>query len=187
MTCLEAQSNIMAFIDKKLPEDKVSDFVRHMRYCKNCAEELEIYYTLIIGIRQVDNNEELSQNFKQELDDELNRLEHKVKKAKRFRISTFSVVFIAAVIAMFFCYGRILNKVYNIEQVMIKQEQGDYYFYDHFGDEIELCREDMIAESRLKDKPKELTYYERIRLYNRLHADDDTEETVDNAGETGTE
>lgn len=191
MTCLEAQSNIMAFIDRKLPEDQVSDFVRHMRYCKNCAEELEIYYTLIIGIRQVDNNEELSQNFKQELDDELNRLEHKVKKAKRFKISTFSVVFIAAVFAMFLCYGRILNKVYNIEQVMIKQAQGSYYFYDHFGDEIKLCKEDMIAEARQKDKPKELTYYERIRLYNRLHADDDAEddaeENADNVGETGTE
>lgn len=185
MTCLEAQSNIMAFIDKKLPEDKVTDFVRHMRYCKNCAEELEIYYTLIIGIRQVDNNEELSQNFKQELDDELSRLEHKVKKAKRFKVSTFGVVFIAAVVLMFLCYGRILNKVYNIEQVMIKQEQGEHYFYDHFGSDIELCDEDIIVEFKQNNKPKELTFYEQIRLYNALHQKDDlendTDENTDNA------
>ena len=63
MTCLEAQSNIMAFIEKKLPDDVIPGFVKHMRYCKNCREELEIYYTLIIGTHQVDNNQELSQNF----------------------------------------------------------------------------------------------------------------------------
>ena len=29
MTCLEAQSNIMAFIEKKLPDDVIPDFVKH--------------------------------------------------------------------------------------------------------------------------------------------------------------
>ena len=75
MTCLEAQSNIMAFIEKKLPDDVIPDFVKHMRYCKNCREELEIYYTLIVGMHQVDNNQELSQNFAKDLENELNRLE----------------------------------------------------------------------------------------------------------------
>ena len=54
MTCLEAQSNIMAFIEKKLPDDVIPDFVKHMRYCKNCREELEIYFTVDVGIRQLD-------------------------------------------------------------------------------------------------------------------------------------
>lgn len=189
MTCLEAQSNIMAFIDKKLPDDKVSDFVKHMRYCRNCSEELEIYYTLIVGIRQVDNQEELSQNFKEELDNELGRLEHKVKQAKRFKISSFGVVFIAAVVLMFFCYGRILNKVYNIEQLMIKREQGEHYFFDYFGDTIRLCRRDLIAEQEedAEEAVEELTFYDRIRLYNMLHREDETvpEEGAD-IGESGT-
>lgn len=183
MTCLEAQSNIMAFIDKKLPEDKVSDFVRHMKYCRNCSEELEIYYTLIVGIRQVDNNEELSQNFKEELGAELYRLDHRAKKAKRFKISTFSVVFAAAVIAMFVCYGRVLNKVYNIEQFMIRQEQGEHYFYDYFGEDIELCSEDMIADIRQSSKPGELTFYERVKMYNEIHTDDEGIGDADGTGE----
>ena len=131
MTCLEAQSNIMAFVEKKLPDDKVTDFVRHMRYCKNCSEELEIYYTLVVGMRQLDNNEELSKDFKEELNKELNRLDHKVKSVKRFKISTFSVVFVVAVVIMFFWYTRILGKVYNIEQSILKQQQGETYFYDY--------------------------------------------------------
>lgn len=183
MTCLEAQSNIIAFIDKKLPEEKVADFVRHMRYCKNCSEELEIYYTLIVGIRQVDNNEDLSQNFKEELNNELVRLEHKARKVKRFKISTFGVVFVAAVVLMFICYGRVLNKVYNIEQFMIKQEQGEHYFYDYYGETIELCAEDIIFEARMMYTPDESTFYEKIRLYNIENPKDSDEENLNQTGE----
>ena len=114
MTCLEAQSNIMAFLDKKLPDDVTADFVRHMRYCKNCSEELEIYYTLVVGMKQVDNNQELSSNFAQDLERELSRLEHKVRSAKRFKVSTFSIVFVAAIVFLMFLYNQCLGKVYNI-------------------------------------------------------------------------
>ena len=110
MTCLEAQSNIMAFIEKKLPDDVIPDFVKHMRYCKNCREELEIYYTLIVGMHQVDNNQELSQNFAKDLENELNRLEHRVKQAKRFKFSTFGLVFGVAVVFLFFVYNQCLER-----------------------------------------------------------------------------
>lgn len=175
MTCLEAQSNIMAFVEKKLPDDKVTDFVRHMRYCKNCSEELEIYYTLVVGMRQLDNNEELSKDFKEELNKELNRLDHKVKSVKRFKISTFSVVFVVAVVIMFFWYTRILGKVYNIEQSILKQEQGETYFYDYFGDEISFCKDDIVAKKSVKNQTKEITFYEMVHEYNIKHPD--TEET----------
>lgn len=184
MTCLEAQSNIMAFIDKKLPDDRVTDFVRHMKYCPNCSEELEIYYTLIVGMRQLDSNEELSQNFKQELNDELERLEHKVKKVKRFKISTFSIVFAAIVVIMFIFYNRGLSKVYNIEQIMLKESQGVSYFYDYFGDYIGMCEDDLIVASEIKNKPLEETFYDKVHRYNQTHVipEDDADE-----GETGNE
>lgn len=169
MTCLEAQSNIMAFIDKKLPDDKITEFVRHMKYCPNCSEELEIYYTLIVGMRQLDNNAELSQNFKKDLNCELERLENKVKKATRFKISTFSVVFAAVVFAMFFFYNRCLVKVYNIEQIMLKEEQGSSYFYDYFGDYIGMCDEDIIEYNRKISRPVEETFYDKVHFYNLTH------------------
>lgn len=175
MTCLEAQSNIMAFVEKKLPDDKVTDFVRHMRYCKNCSEELEIYYTLIVGMRQLDNNEELSKDFKEELDKELNRVDHKVKSAKRFKISTFGVVFAAAVVLLFFCYNRVLSKVYKIEQYMIKEQQGPTYFLDCFGDDMSICKDDIVARVSYIKPEKEITFYERVHEYNLRHPD--TEET----------
>ncbi len=169
MTCLEAQSNIMGFIDKKLPDDKVTDFVRHVKHCPNCMEELEIHYTLIVGMRELDNNKELSGNFKKNLNDELNRWDSKVKNVKRFKISTFGVVFVAAVIFVFFMYGQALTKVYSIEQRIIKEKQGNYYFYDNFDAYMSVGDKDIIEIARDKNKPVEKTYYQKIRSYKATH------------------
>ena len=74
MTCLEAQSKIMAFIEGKLPDDELREFIKHVKNCENCSEELEIYYTLIVGMKELDNEENLSTDFKKELDNKLNEL-----------------------------------------------------------------------------------------------------------------
>ena len=169
MTCLEAQSNIMAFIDGKLSDAEVVDFVRHMQSCKNCSEELEIYYTLIVGMRKLDNNEDLPQNFKTLLDEDLDKAKGKVQKAKRFKISTFSVFFIGFVIVLFLFYGRILQKVHRIEQDTLKVRQGEYYFLDNFGEFLSFDEEDIIVNQRDKYSVREKTVYEKIRSYNITH------------------
>ncbi len=169
MTCLEAQSNIMAFIDGKLSDDEVVDFVRHMQSCRNCSEELEIYYTLIVGMRKLDNNEDLPQNFKLLLEEDLDKAKNKVQKAKRFKISTFGVFFIAFVIVLFLFYGRILQKVHTIEQITIKERQGENYFLDNFGEYILFDDEDIIVYQKEKYTVKEKTVYEKIRSYNKTH------------------
>ena len=169
MTCLEAQSNIMAFVDKKLDDDNTQNFVRHIKHCKNCSEELEIYYTLIIGMRQLDNNEELSHDFKKDLENELTKIDNRAKNAKRFKLSTFGIVFTAAVIGFFLFYSSILNKVYTIEQNIIKAEQGDYYFYNHLSKYIDICNDDVIVMAQEINKPVEKTFYQKIHSYNITH------------------
>lgn len=183
MTCLEAQSNIMAFIDGKLSDDEVTSFVRHMQTCKNCSEELEIYYTLIVGMRKLDNNEDLPQNFKTLLNEDLDKAKGKVQKAKRFKISAFSVFFIAFVIVLFLFYGRILQKVHNIEQGTLKERQGDYYFLGNFEDYLSFVDEDIIVNQKDKYTVREKTVYENIRKYNLIHnynPFEDEEEESDN-------
>lgn len=187
MTCLEAQSNIMAFIDKKLPDNKVNDFVKHIRHCKNCSEELEIYYTLIEGMRELDNNEQLSNNFSQDLNNELTRISNKVNNAKRFKISTFGIIFITAVISFFIFYAGCLSKAYNIEQIMKKNNQGTYYFYHEFNEYIKETDTDYILIAYEKNEPKVVTFYEKIQRYNTTKANRERIRKYFNIEETETE
>ena len=184
MTCLEAQSNIMTFIDRKLPDDKAEDFVNHMQHCKSCREELEIYYTLIVGMRKLDGGEELPKNFKMELDTELKRAIGRVRKVKRFKVSTFSIFFIAAIIGLIFYYGNILTRVYDHEQFLIKEAQGPSYFFDFFGENIDLCSTDFIEESKKIPPPVEVTNYEKIHRYVLKHPRRITEEQETTEEET---
>lgn len=166
MTCLEAQSNILSFVEKNLPEDKKIEFVKHIRHCNDCKEELEIYYTLIVGMRKLDNNEDMSLDFRNRLDDELNRIETRAKKAKRFRVSSFGMVFTALVCIMFVFYGRCLTKVYDVEQFLIKEKQGSTYFYDAFGDDLYSYRNDIIAENEKKNIIVPISFYDKVHIYN---------------------
>ena len=161
----------MAFIDEKLPDEKVTNFVRHIKNCPCCFEELEIHYTLIVGMRQLDNNKELSLDFKKDLETELNKIDNKVKNVKRFKISTFSIVFVSIVVFLLFIYGKVLDRVYTIEQNMLKESQGKYYFYDNFQEYIYTEEEDLVKYVTRVEKPKEKTFYEKIHSYNITHID----------------
>lgn len=167
MTCLEAQSYILSFVEKKLPDDKKLEFVKHIKYCKNCREELEIYYTLIVGMRELDNDN-LSLDFKIRLDNELNKIEQKAKNAKRFKLSSFSVIFTGVVFLMFLFYNNCLNKVYNIEQYLKEQKMGNIYFVNYYGDYLYSCEYDLIKEQMDKTTLKQLTLYDRIRIYKSI-------------------
>jgi hypothetical protein len=92
MNHLEAQSYIMTFIDGKVPANRRNDFVLHMRNCKRCHKELEIYYTLMVGMRQLDNNESICRDFGKSLDGDLSRLGSKVSRRKSIKFSAFSFV-----------------------------------------------------------------------------------------------
>lgn len=81
MTCLEVQSKLIAYIDNNLEKNEKIDFLKHIKNCENCKEELEIYYTMIEGMRQLDDNVPFSKDFSKELDNRIAReMRHDRKK-----------------------------------------------------------------------------------------------------------
>ena len=72
MNCLEAQSKIVAFIEDKLDNGEKLEFIRHIRSCNNCAEELEIYYTLLVGMKQLDDDIVPTTSYKDQMEEKLN-------------------------------------------------------------------------------------------------------------------
>lgn len=83
MNCLQAQSKITSYIENTLNDNELLEFIQHINSCPNCKEELEVYYTLIVGMKQLDNNEGLSNNFSKELDEQLVIQMERIKSKRR--------------------------------------------------------------------------------------------------------
>lgn len=167
MTCLEAQTKIMAFIDNKLSDEELYDFVKHVKNCKNCSEELEIYYTLLVGMKQLDNNENLSADFKHDLDRKLDDSMHRINNTKKLKKSSVAIIVIAIVAAGIIGYNNFLGWVYNNEQELKLSRQSEYYFYDNFGDVVFDEHRMVIRELLISVEPKKPD--ETTAFYNKIH------------------
>ena len=170
MTCLEAQSKIIAYIDYKLEKEEKTDFLKHIKCCENCHDELNIYYTMIEGMRQLDSNQPLSKDFSEELE---NRMAYELKASKKKRELFQSSVFlaIAAVVGFgIFGYVNFLRILKEDEQKKLKDDQGEYYYSDTF-DEILFGREDDTLGLNLDVTTEEagLIFYEKVREYEMLN------------------
>ena len=56
MKCKEVQSKYIPFIDDQLSIHELEEFLKHLRSCKNCREEYDIYYTMIMGMRYLESD-----------------------------------------------------------------------------------------------------------------------------------
>ena len=56
--CMEIQSQITDYIEGNLAPDKLEEFISHINSCEECREELNIYYTLYLGILQLEHEDE---------------------------------------------------------------------------------------------------------------------------------
>ena len=171
MNHLEAQSYIMPFIEGKVPENRQADFVMHMKNCPICHEELEVYYTLLSGMRQLDGRETVSVDFSKNLARELGEMEHKVKSRRTFRLSAFSIFIAAAMVVIMIVYAGGLNRVYRFEQETKLSNQGNEYFADELGAYLIYDKTDHIRKSEYIDSLDDISDFDRIRGFNRLESD----------------
>lgn len=61
MECKEIQKLFIPFIDDKLSVSDLAAFLDNMDTCKECREEYDIYYTVIMGMRYLDERQNISE------------------------------------------------------------------------------------------------------------------------------
>lgn len=175
MNCLEAQSKIIAFIENKLPDDELREFIKHVRSCKNCYEELDIYYTLIVGMKQLDESDNISTDFKNALDKHLEEEMNRLTTVKRIANSTILVGIAAVVAGLIWLYSGALDKVYNYEQNSKLSEQPEYYYAEFFGSRLlddsryDLSDIDRYYEEQNKVRDESTEFMQNIKKYNANH------------------
>lgn len=106
MTCMKAQSLITAFINDELEIDELEEFISHIQSCRDCMEELEVYYALLTAMKQLDEDKNLSNDFNQELRDKIERSQERIihLKYNYFRKKGVLFVIIILVTAFFSLY-----------------------------------------------------------------------------------
>lgn len=170
MTCLEAQSKIIAYIENDLERTKKQEFLNHVRECKDCKEELNIYYTMIEGMRQLDENDTLSENFSDALDERMNQELRFMKKKKVVLRNSVLLVLIGIFSIVVMGYVNFLSYLENKEQEELKKQQGNYYYSDTFDKIIFEPYDDMVKlDVNVEQEDTELSFYEKIRQYEYLN------------------
>ena len=106
MNCQNAQSMVLNFINNKLDKEETKAFIEHVRDCKDCWEELEIYYVMLVGLKQLDEGEELAADFRKKLQNEVEsryvEIEREAKRKHIVKIITILVT--AAILICMFVY-----------------------------------------------------------------------------------
>ena len=106
MNCQNAQSMVLNFINNKLDKEETRAFIEHVRDCKDCWEELEIYYVMLVGLKQLDEGEELAADFRKKLQNEVeSRYVEIEREAKRKHIAKIIPILVtAAILIWMFAY-----------------------------------------------------------------------------------
>ena len=99
MECSEAQKLIRDYMYGQLPADKKEDFVSHIRSCRDCYEELDIYYMVEVGLNGLRDDRLNNMDLKNRLEQELEDLETEVQQQRTntfFRYSLLTLSYLAA-------------------------------------------------------------------------------------------
>lgn len=104
MNCKEAQRLLVPYINGELEEKEEDEFVRHIRHCPECYEELEVYSTVFAGIRQLDGAEEVI-NYRTLVEDSLENSEEDVRDEHFLGMYTF-LLRTAATVVLFYIIMR---------------------------------------------------------------------------------
>ena len=90
MKCVKAQGLITKYINNELHGELVEDFLKHMDECRDCKEDLEIYYVIMKGMQQIDEDNVLDYNFHRAFEHDLMDSKARlVKSNKRFIVKFF--------------------------------------------------------------------------------------------------
>ncbi len=106
MDCQEAQSKVLNYLNHKLNREETKKFIEHIRKCPDCQDELEINYIVMVGMRQLDEGEVLSADFRRELKEDMDSRYAQVKKEEERNRSLRIAVTALVVSLLLWVLGR---------------------------------------------------------------------------------
>lgn len=152
MTCLKAQSLITPFINDKLSLKELEEFLDHIRSCSECREELEVYFTLLTAMKQLNEDRSLSDDFGLELAEKLEQTQEKIIHTKYvfYRKKGFLIIIIM-VMTLFFSMQH-----YLMEQERINPVTESNFILRTSYHQRQYEKMKMIVDQKLEEQAQEL-------------------------------
>ncbi|MGN0354055.1 MAG: anti-sigma factor family protein [Muricoprocola sp.] len=106
MDCKRAQHAIMPYIEQRLSDAELEEFLEHVSQCETCREELEVYFTIYYALAKLDQDDSVSFDIKQVLKDSIEKSEEHLQyvSSKKFVERVLLVIF-GIVIGIFLITG----------------------------------------------------------------------------------
>lgn len=147
MDCKRAMELIVPFINEQLNPEEMEAFLNHIDSCPECREELEVNYSLMTAMKQLDENTDLSDNYIEELNQKIELCYLDELKRKR-ACSRRRVVLGAVVFLLLLLNGITVDK---------RREEEDRRFFrriagiEEAGQESDLAKEEEVTEASEKE------------------------------------
>ncbi|WP_349948280.1 zf-HC2 domain-containing protein [Lacrimispora sp. BS-2] len=100
MTCKEVERLVMPYINDELTDDELGEFLEHLESCPDCREELEIYFTVDVGIRELDS-ETGNYNIKGALESAIEQSRQRLQVIRCIKIARYAVATVSAMALIF--------------------------------------------------------------------------------------
>ncbi|MDO4345701.1 MAG: zf-HC2 domain-containing protein, partial [Eubacteriales bacterium] len=104
MDCKTAQQKIMPYIERKLSDREMEDFIDHIRGCEACSEELEVYFTIFYALEQLEREEQGNYDIHKLLEKNLDAAEKKIRNhaiMRFYRRLIFGVLTLVMTVLLF--------------------------------------------------------------------------------------
>ncbi len=109
MKCSETQRKIRAYLENQLPDEELEPFLKHMRSCPSCREDLEIY----MAVYNILNQEDESYAFAEALDSHLERTQSELEQ-RNTRSGLYRIMMLAAeIVLMIVCIAAVGQRMEN--------------------------------------------------------------------------
>ena len=147
MDCTTCQECTKQYIDGCLPQNRILEYCEHLDGCSKCREDLYINYSIVTALRQLNNGEELSDDFVKEVDAGLASSKARIHRSQRIRVFrrifiAIEILGIAAAMAIFtpkekdYAFlpedeeSRIVIEYYGVPSYMDPVLKGIYHYHE---------------------------------------------------------
>ncbi len=108
MDCKRVMELMTQFINEQLDAEDVHAFLDHIDSCPECREELEVNYSLMTAMKQLDEDTDLSDNYIEELNQKIETCY--LDELKRKRSCTRRRILLAVVVILLVLQSGIVRK-----------------------------------------------------------------------------